>query len=62
MIIIKVKDKNSLEKALKEYKSKIIQTRQSSELVKRKEFVKKSQKKRNKLRMAKYVQNKFKQN
>jgi len=59
MIIIKVDKNSSIEKALKQYKSKIIKTRQSSELVERKEFVKKSIKKREQLQKAKYVQKKF---
>jgi small subunit ribosomal protein S21 len=62
MIIVKVgKDKN-IERALKQYKSKIIQTRQMSELVNRKEFVKTSVKKRNVLDKAKYVQKMYKSN
>ena len=59
MIIIKVDKNSSIEKALKQYKSKIIKTRQSSELVERKEFVKKSIRKREQLQKAKYVQQKF---
>jgi small subunit ribosomal protein S21 len=62
MIIVKVgKDKN-IEKALKQYKSKIIKTRQMSELMNRKEFVKTSVKKRNVLNKAKYVQKMYKSN
>ena len=59
MIIVKVKN---IEKALKEYKSKVIKTRQMSELVNRKEFVKPSVKKRNVLSKAKHVQKNFKSN
>ena len=60
MLIVKVgKDKN-IERALKQYKSKIIKTRQMSELVNRKEFVKTSVKKRNVLNKAKYVQKNYK--
>jgi len=60
MIIVKVgKDKN-IEKALKQYKSKIIKTRQMSELMNRKEFIKTSVKKRNVLNKAKYVQKMYK--
>lgn len=59
MIIIKVDKNSSIEKALKQYKSKVIKTRQSSELVERKEFVKKSVKKRQQIQKAKYVQKKF---
>lgn len=54
MIIVKV-DKG-IEKALKQYKSKVIKTRQMSELVNRKEYIKPSVKKRNALNKAKYVQ------
>jgi small subunit ribosomal protein S21 len=57
MLIIKV-DKG-IEKALKEYKSKVIKTRQSSELNKRKEFTKKSVIRRSQLQKAKYVQQKY---
>jgi ribosomal protein S21 len=59
MIVVKVKN---IEKALKEYKSKVIKTRQMSELVNRKEFVKPSVKKRNVLSKAKHVQKNFKTN
>ena len=62
MLIVKVEKHSSLEKALKIYKSKVIKTRQSSELNNRKEFVKKSVKKRQQLMKAKYVQKKFKSN
>lgn len=62
MIIVKVDNKNSIEKALKQYKSKIIKTRQMSELNNRKTFVKKSVIKRQELQKAKYVQQKFKSN
>lgn len=56
MIIVKVEKGISLEKALKLYKSKIIKTRQSSELNQRKEHEKKSVKRRNEILKAKYVQ------
>lgn len=56
MIIVKVEKGISLEKALKLYKSKIIKTRQSSELNQRKEYEKKSVKRRNEILKAKYVQ------
>ena len=42
MIIIKIEKNISIEKALKLYKSKIIKTRQQSELNNRKYFIKKS--------------------
>ena len=62
MIIVKVEGNMTLEKALKVYKSKVIKTRQSTHLNDRKEFVKKSVKKRNVLNKAKYVQKKYKNN
>ena len=62
MIIVKLENNLSIEKALKIYKSKVIKTRQSSELVKRKEFKKPSVIKRDGLSKAKYVQKKFKSN
>lgn len=62
MLIVKVEKPTQIEKALKIYKSKVIKTRQSSELNNRKEFVKKSVKKRQQKMKAKYVQKKFKSN
>jgi small subunit ribosomal protein S21 len=60
MIIVKLNNNVTIEKALKLYKSKVIKTRQSKELSKRKEFVKPSVIKRTELSKAKYVQKKFK--
>ncbi len=61
MIKIKVKEgKGGIEKALKEYKSKVIKTRQMTELQDRKEHTKKSIKRREKIKKAIYVQKKFK--
>jgi len=62
MLIVKVDKNSNIEKALKEYKSKIIKTRQSSQLVDRKEYIKKSVKKRNMLNKAKHVQKTYKNN
>jgi len=62
MIVVKVNKEKNIEKALKEYKSKVIKTRQMSELVNRKEFIKHSVKKRNVLSKAKHVQKNFKSN
>jgi small subunit ribosomal protein S21 len=62
MIIVKLENNITIEKALKLYKSKVIKTRQSSELVKRKEFKKPSVIKRDGLSKAIYVQKKFKSN
>ena len=59
MIIIQVK-KNNIEKALKEYKSKVIKTRQMTELNNRKTYVKPSEKKRSQNLKAIYVNKKFK--
>ena len=62
MLIIKVDKRKGIEKALREYKSKVIKTRQSKEINKRKEFVKPSVIKRQELNKAKYVEKKFKYN
>jgi small subunit ribosomal protein S21 len=62
MLIVKVGKNVTLEKALKIYKSKVIKTRQSRELNERKEFQKKSVKRRNEISKAKYVQKKYKSN
>ena len=62
MLIVKVGKNVTLEKALKIYKSKVIKTRQSRELNERKEFQKKSVKRRNEISKANYVQKKYKSN
>lgn len=59
MIIIKLHRKISIEKALKDYKSKVIKTRQLTDLVNRTEYKKKSVKKREQLKKAIYVQKKY---
>lgn len=59
MIIVVVKNK-SIEQALKQYKSKVIKTRQMTELNNRKTFVKPSVLRRAELQKAKYVQENFK--
>ncbi len=51
-----------LEKALKIYKSKVIKTRQQSQLIERKEHKKKSVLYREQIKKARYVQKKFKSN
>ena len=56
MIIVKIKKKGNIEKALKDLKSKVIKTIQSSELMERKYFQKKSVKKRNQINKAIHVQ------
>jgi len=60
MLIVKVK-KGDIEKALKELKSKVIRTRQNTNLNQRKEFTKKSILKRKTKNKAIYIQ-KFKNN
>jgi small subunit ribosomal protein S21 len=59
MLIVKLDKHTTIEKALKLYKSKVIKTRQSSELVKRKEFKKPSVIKRTEISKAIHVQKKF---
>jgi small subunit ribosomal protein S21 len=56
MLIVKLDKNKNIEKALKLLKSKVIKTRQSSQLVERKEYEKKSVKKRKRLKKAIYVQ------
>lgn len=55
MLIVHVK-KNNIERALKELKSKVIKTRQNSNLNNRKEFTKKSVERRDMLNRAIYRQ------
>jgi len=55
MLIVKVK-RGDIERALKELKSKVIKTRQNSNLNYRKEFTKKSVEKRQELQKAIYIQ------
>ena len=59
MIIVKLDKNTTIERALKLYKSKVIKTRQSSELVKRKEFKKKSVIRRTEIAKAIHVQKKY---
>ena len=56
MLIVKVNKNGGIEKALKELKSKVIKTRQNSNLNYRKEFTKKSVEKRQELQKAIYIQ------
>ena len=58
MIIIEVKNGESLDKALKQLKSKVIKTKQNQLLVKKKEYVKKSVRRRNEIQKAIYTQQK----
>lgn len=60
MLIVKIsKNKGGLEKALKQYKSKVIKTKMIRELRERQKFEKPSSKKRKQLLKAKYKQQKF---
>ena len=55
MLKVTVK-KNDIERAIKELKSKVIRTRQNSQLNKRKEYTKKSVERRQILQKARYRQ------
>jgi|LauGreDrversion4_2_1035121.scaffolds.fasta_scaffold307345_1 ribosomal protein S21 len=57
MLIVEVKN-NNIEKALKVLKGKVIKTKQLNILKGRKEFQKKSVKRRTEINKAKYVQSK----
>lgn len=60
MLVIKIEGgKDTLEKALKKYKRKFEKTGVMKELRKRKEFVKKSVKRRLEIKKAEYIQKKF---
>lgn len=56
MLIVKLDKNTNIEKALKQLKSKVIKTRQQTKLLERKEFKKKSVKRREMFKKAKYVQ------
>jgi len=60
MLIIEIKKNENLEKALKTLKSKVIKTHQNQILLEKKEFEKKSVKKRKKLLKAIYTEKKKK--
>lgn len=59
MLIVKVKEKGGIERALKELKSKVIKTRQMRELQDRKVYEKNSVKNRSRKKKAIYVQKKY---
>jgi small subunit ribosomal protein S21 len=61
MLIVKLDKNTNIERALKLLKSKVIKTKQTQLLVERKEYKKKSVKRRDQLKKAKYVQ-KIKEN
>jgi len=56
MLIIEIKNGESLDRALKTLKTKVIKTKQNQILFKRKEFVKKSVKRRYEVQKAVYKQ------
>ncbi len=56
MLIVKLNKKTSIEKALKQLKSKVIKTKQMRRLRDLKQFTKPSQKKRLQNQKAKYIQ------
>jgi small subunit ribosomal protein S21 len=56
MLIIKIDNKNPIEKALKLFKSKVIKTKLMTELKQRKEYTKKSIKRRDEVKKAIYSQ------
>lgn len=58
MLIIEIENGKNLEKALKQLKSKVIKTKQNQILTERKEYIKKSVKKRSQILKAIYVQKK----
>jgi small subunit ribosomal protein S21 len=62
MIIVEVKNGENLDRALKTLKSKVIKTKQTQKLVERKEYVKKSVKRRNQILKAIYTQKKKQSN
>lgn len=58
MLIIKLDKKTNIEKALKQYKRKVINTKQVKKLRDQQYYTKPSAKKRLKLQKAKYLENK----
>lgn len=56
MLIVKVDNNTTIEKALKLFKSKVIKTKLMTELKKRKEFVKPSVERRKEVNKAIYTQ------
>lgn len=58
MIIVNIKSGDSIERALKTLKSKVIKTKQNQKLREKTEYTKKSVVKRAQILKAKYIQNK----
>ena len=59
MLIVKVKEAGSLEKALKNYKWKVRKSGQMKAIRDNSQYIKKSEKRRTQLQKAKYKQKKF---
>jgi small subunit ribosomal protein S21 len=59
MIIVKVKNENSIEQALKEYKFKVYKTKQLEKLKERKEYKKPSVERRAQIQKAIYNQKNY---
>jgi small subunit ribosomal protein S21 len=62
MLIVEVEGKLNIEKALKVLKRKCDKTKAIKELRERKEFTKKSVKRRDELKRAAYIQKKYRNN
>jgi len=62
MIIVEIKNGENLDRALKTLKSKVIKTKQTQRLVEKKEYIKKSVKRRNEIQKAIYTQKKKQSN
>ncbi len=60
MLVVKVK--GNIERALKQYKSKVIKTRQMREINERKEYTKPSEKNRKQKNKAKYLEKRRRDN
>jgi small subunit ribosomal protein S21 len=58
MLIVEVKNDN-VEKAIRKLRKKVIQTKQLKNLKERKEYTKKSVKRRNEIQKASYIQKKY---
>lgn len=58
MIIVEVKNGEGLDRALKTLKSKVIKTKQNQKLVEKKQYVKKSVRRRSEIQKAIYTQKK----
>lgn len=56
MLIVEVKNGESIDKALKQLKSKVIKTKQNQILYNRKQYLKKSVRRRNEIQKAIYTQ------